>query len=86
MLFRKCYEVSLGAWPNYVRHAVSGGYDMKKLVLAAVLTAAASNAFAGSLAEPIVEAPVIVEEATSSSAGVLLPLLLLALVAAAVAD
>ena len=39
---------------------------MKKLVLAAALTAAASNAFAGSLAEPIIEAPVIVEESTSS--------------------
>ena len=59
---------------------------MKKLVLAAVLTAAASNAFAGSLAEPIVEAPVIVEETTGSSSGILVPLILLALVAAAVAS
>ena len=58
---------------------------MKKLVLAAALTAAASTAHAGSLADPIIEAPVIVEEATGSSAGVLVPLLLLVLVAAAVA-
>jgi hypothetical protein len=59
---------------------------MKKLVLAAALSAAASTAYAGSLADPIIEAPVIVEEATGSSAGVLVPLLLLALVAAAVAS
>jgi len=58
---------------------------MKKLVLAAAFTAAASHAFAGSLADPIIEAPVIVEEASGSSAGVLIPLLLLVLVAAAVA-
>lgn len=59
---------------------------MKKLVLAAALTAAASTAFAGSLADPIIEAPVIVQETTGSSAGILVPLLLLALVVAAVAD
>ncbi|MDX2483524.1 MAG: hypothetical protein QNK42_07675 [Pseudodonghicola sp.] len=58
---------------------------MKKLVLAAVLAGAATSATAGSLAEPIVEAPVIVEEASSSSNGILLPLLLLVLVGAAVA-
>ncbi len=59
---------------------------MKKLVLAAAMTVAASSAFAGSLADPIIEAPVIVEEATSSSAGILVPLMLLVLVAAAVAS
>jgi len=59
---------------------------MKKLVLAAALSATASTAFAGSLAEPIVEAPVIVEETTGSSSGILVPLILLALVAAAVAS
>lgn len=58
---------------------------MKKFVLAAAMTVAASSAFAGSLADPIIEAPIIVEEATSSSAGVLVPILLLVLVAAAVA-
>ncbi|MEY8843350.1 hypothetical protein AB9K41_30340 [Cribrihabitans sp. XS_ASV171] len=58
---------------------------MKKLVLAAALTAAASTAFAGNLEEPIVEAPVIVEETQGSSGGVWLPLLLLVLVGAAVA-
>ena len=59
---------------------------MKKLVLAAALTAAASTAYAGNLSEPVVEAPVIVEQATGSSQGILLPLLLLVLVAAAVAS
>ncbi|MDG1068882.1 MAG: hypothetical protein P8P40_11005 [Sulfitobacter sp.] len=59
---------------------------MKKLVLAAAMTVAASSAFAGSLADPIIEAPVVVEEATSSSAGVLVPVLILVLVAAALAD
>ena len=76
----------MGACYHTVKYAFSGGYVMKKLVLAAAFTAAASNVFAGSLAEPIIEAPVIVEEATSSSSGVLVPLLLLALVAAAVAS
>ncbi|KIN74398.1 hypothetical protein [Sulfitobacter guttiformis] len=59
---------------------------MKKLVLAAAMSVAASSAFAGSLADPIIEAPVIVEEASSSSAGILVPLLLVVLVAAALAD
>lgn len=60
---------------------------MKKLVLAAALSAAASTGFAGNLAEPVIEAPVIVEEtnASSSAAAVWVPLLLLAIVAAAVA-
>lgn len=60
---------------------------MKKLVLAAALSAAASTAFAGSYAEPVIEAPVIVEEtaASSSSAGVWVPLVLLAIVAAVIA-
>ncbi len=58
---------------------------MKKFVLAAALTVVASSAFAGSIADPIIEAPIIVEEATSSSAGYIVPILLLVLVAAAVA-
>ena len=57
---------------------------MKKLVLSAALTAVATTSFAGSYSEPVIEAPVIIEEAGSSSTGVLLPMLLLALVAAAV--
>ena len=59
---------------------------MKKLVLAAALTAVATTSFAGSYSEPVIEAPVIIEEAGSSANGVLLPLFLLALVAAAVGN
>ena len=59
--------------------------NMKKLVLAAALAAAASTASAGNLAEPVVEAPVIVEETSGSSSGWGLPLVLLVLVGAAVA-
>jgi hypothetical protein len=56
---------------------------MKKLALAAALTAVATASFAGGLAEPVME-PEIVEAATSSSAGgIVVPLLLLVLIAAA---
>ena len=57
---------------------------MKKLALAAAFSAAASTGLAGSLAEPVIEAPVIVEEtnASSSAAAVWVPLVLLAIVAA----
>ncbi|NCQ23384.1 MAG: hypothetical protein COW54_09410 [Rhodobacteraceae bacterium CG17_big_fil_post_rev_8_21_14_2_50_63_15] len=60
---------------------------MKKLVLAVALSAAASTAFAGNLSEPVIEAPVIVEEtnASSSSAAIWVPLALLAVVAIAIA-
>ncbi|MBI6629339.1 hypothetical protein [Pontibaca salina] len=59
---------------------------MKKLVLAAAFAGAASTASAGNIQEPIVEAPVIVEETQGSSSGIVLPLVLLVLVAAAVAS
>lgn len=60
---------------------------MKKFAIAAALSVAASTGFAGNLAEPVIEAPVIVEEteATSSAAAVWVPLVILAIVAAAVA-
>ncbi len=58
---------------------------MKKLVIAAAFAAAASTATAGTLAEPIIEAPVIVEEAQATNKGIWLPLVLLVLVGAAVA-
>ncbi|MEP6068313.1 MAG: hypothetical protein ABJ246_20935 [Paracoccaceae bacterium] len=57
--------------------------DMKKLVLAAAFAGFAGTAFAGAVSEAHVEAPVIVEEASSSSAGILLPLLLVAVLIAA---
>jgi hypothetical protein len=59
---------------------------MKKLALAAAFAAAATTGYAGNMAEPIMEAPVVVEEtaASSSAAGVWIPLVLLAVVAAVV--
>ncbi|WP_317056476.1 hypothetical protein [Roseovarius rhodophyticola] len=60
---------------------------MKRFVLAAAFTAAATAGFAGNIEEPVIEAPVIVEEtaASSSAAGVWVPLVLLAVVAAVIA-
>ncbi|MGC8201226.1 hypothetical protein ACP2AV_00835 [Aliiroseovarius sp. PTFE2010] len=60
---------------------------MKKLALAAALAAFGTAAVAGGYDAPIIEAPVIVEETAGSSAGgVIVPLLILALVAAAIAS
>ena len=50
---------------------------MKTFTLAAITALALSQpGLAGSYSEPKIEAPVIVEEATSSSAGEALPLLM----------
>ncbi|MBC7163377.1 MAG: hypothetical protein H5U15_00045 [Roseovarius sp.] len=60
---------------------------MKKFALAAAFFVAATTGHAGTLAEPVpepvIEAPVIVEEtnASSSAAAVWVPLLILAIVA-----
>jgi len=58
---------------------------MKKIVVVAVaLVAVASAAFAGGMAEPIMEmSPVVIEEAAagSSGMGMLIPLILIALIA-----
>jgi hypothetical protein len=59
---------------------------MKKLVLAAAFVGAASAGYAGTIEEPIIEAPVVIEEASGSSAGVVLPLVLLAVLVAAVGN
>ncbi len=58
---------------------------MKKIALAAALSVAATTAFAGGMAEPVME-PAVVEAGASSSGGIILPLLLLVAVAAAVAS
>ena len=58
---------------------------MKKLALAAAISLAASTAFAGCMAEPVMEPEVVVEK-SSTSGGILVPLLLLLVVAAAVAS
>ena len=59
---------------------------MKKFALAAALTLAASTAFAGGMAVPMVEpAPVVAATTTNSSSagGLVVPLLLLLVLAAA---
>lgn len=60
---------------------------MKKIVVVAVaLVAVASAAFAGGMAEPIMEmSPVVIEEAAAGSLGMgmLIPLILIALIAMA---
>ncbi|MFO7759880.1 MAG: hypothetical protein R6V26_15630 [Roseovarius sp.] len=60
---------------------------MKTLVLAAAFAAAASTGLAGNVEEPVMEAPVIVEETTASSsnAAVWVPLTVLAIIAAVIA-
>lgn len=88
LLVRTSHEVSLGRSLSFHLLRVSDAYledIMKKLVIAAAMVAAASTAYAGSMAEPIIEAPVIVEETTSSSSGLLIPLLLLVAIGAAIA-
>mgnify|MGYP001560438602 FL=1 len=59
---------------------------MKTIATAAVIVAMATTSFAGALTDPIIEAPVVVEETKGSSAGVALPLIMLVLLAAVAAD
>lgn len=70
--------------------AINWRKKMKNIALAAVLATTASTAFAGNMSEPVMEmAPVVIMEDTassSSSAGLIVPLILLALVAVALAD
>jgi hypothetical protein len=59
---------------------------MKKLALAAALTAAPLTAFAGNIEPAPVEPVVIVEDTSSSAAGIIVPILALVLLAAAAAS
>lgn len=59
---------------------------MKKIALAAALSVAATGAFAGGMAPaPVMEPAVVVEESSGTSGGFVIPLLLLAVVAAVAA-
>ncbi len=58
---------------------------MKKIALAAALSLAATTAYAGGYADPVVEPEIIVQDTSSSAGGVIIPILLLLLVAAAIA-
>jgi len=57
---------------------------MKKLALAAALSVAASTAFAGGMAEPVMEPEIIATQTASTAGGIVVPLLLLLVIAAAV--
>jgi hypothetical protein len=59
---------------------------MKKLVLAATLAGAASMAQAGNYSDPVIEMPPMIEEASSSSSGIVVPLVILALALVAVSN
>ena len=59
---------------------------MKKIALAAALSVAASTAFAGGTAEPVMVPDAVVAPAGSSSSGLLIPLLLLLVLAAAASN
>ena len=59
---------------------------MKKLALAAVLSVAATGAFAGGTAAPAMEPATIAGDTSSSAGGVLAPVLALILLAAAAAN
>lgn len=58
---------------------------MKKIALAAALSLAASSAYAGGPVEPIMEPEVVVED-SGTSGGIVVPLILLAVVAAVAAS
>jgi len=61
---------------------------MKKFALAVAFAGAASTAFAGGMAEPVMEmTPAMVMEDTGSSAGgMIIPLILVAIIAAAASN
>ncbi len=59
---------------------------MKKFALAAALSVAATSAFAGGLAEPVMEPEVVEAQTSSSAGGIVVPLLLLIVLIAAVSS
>ncbi len=59
---------------------------MKKLVLAATISLASTSAFAGGLAEPVMEPAVVETQTSSSSGGIVVALLLLLVIAAAASN
>ena len=60
---------------------------MKKTLLAsAAIAMAATPALSGGYVEPIVEPEIIIEDTASTSAGIIVPLMLLVLIAVAIAS
>jgi FtsH-binding integral membrane protein len=66
-------------------HAILRDQTMKKIALAAALSLATTSAFAGGMAEPVMEPEVVAAKTSSSAGGIIVPLLLLLVVAAAIA-
>jgi hypothetical protein len=58
---------------------------MKKFAIVAIVSMAATSAIAGGPVEPIMEPEVIVEETATSPGGIIVPLVLLAVIAAVAA-
>ena len=56
---------------------------MKKIALATAFAVTASTAFAGGVAEPVMEPEVVAAATSSSAGGIIVPLLLLLVLAAA---
>jgi len=77
-------------WNANIGKELKGMPIMRKLAFSLVAaTFTGSAAFAGGMAEPVMEpvmAPVVVEEETGSSGGIVIPLLLLAVIAAVAAS
>jgi hypothetical protein len=59
---------------------------LTKFLLAAALVATASTAFAGGIAEPVMEPEVVAAATSSSVGGIIVPLLLLLVLAAALSS
>ena len=57
------------------------GDKMKSIMTLLALAAFTTTAFAGSLSDPVIEAPIIIEEASSSSSGTMSVALLALLLA-----
>ncbi len=78
----------MGAWRYLCEHYASRNkleINMKKIALALAATFGATTAFAGGMAEPVMEPEVVAAATSSSAGGIIIPLLLLLLIAAAVA-
>ena len=56
---------------------------MRKIALATALSLATTSAFAGGMAEPMMEPEVVAKQTSSSAAGIIVPLLLLVLIVVA---
>ena len=63
-----------------------GDCKMKKLALAAALSIAATSAFAGGMSAPVMEEAPVVQEASSSNAGIVVAVLAVLLIAAAASN